>query len=118
MHGHAVADPEARVASPLRLVSLARRAGARQREIALRQNKTMANGTQDCPPALLRNAARIASPERRQELAGTSAAVQPAQIVSAASNSPGGSLQLATLSDREARESAVDVYLMSCGLLG
>jgi hypothetical protein len=70
------------------------------------------------PRAFLGNTAQVAPPECRQEPAGTSAAVQPPQIACAAPNSPGGALQPAMLSEREAYEREVDARLMAAGLLG
>jgi hypothetical protein len=70
------------------------------------------------PRAFARKPARIASPERGQEPAGTSAAVQPVEGGHVAPNSSSGSLQPATRSDGEAYEREVDARLMAAGLLG
>jgi hypothetical protein len=85
---------------------------------ALRAAKQRRTRRKTAPRALLRNTTRIAPPERRQEPACTSAAVQPSQIASAAPNSPGGALQPAMLSEREAYEREVDARLLAAGLLG
>jgi hypothetical protein len=69
------------------------------------------------PRAFSRMPALIASPERRQEPAGASAAVQPSEIARITPNSPSGSLQLATRSEREAYEREIDARLMAAGLL-